>query len=66
MRAIAGPDLELIIDRVRNCKLPEIQDYVLEQTEQDPDDDHGFSPSITVVSGLDPRPACAGVVVGPA
>ena len=33
-KAIAGPDLELIIDRVKQATLPEIQDYVLEQAEQ--------------------------------
>ena len=33
-KAIDGADLESIIDRVRQSRLPEIQDYVLEQTEK--------------------------------
>jgi hypothetical protein len=32
-KAIAGADLELFVDRVKQCPLPEIQDYVLEQAE---------------------------------
>jgi hypothetical protein len=32
-KAIAGPDLELMIARVKQSTLPEIQDYVLEQAE---------------------------------
>ncbi len=32
-KAIAGPDLELIVHRVKECTLPEIQDYALEQAE---------------------------------
>ena len=33
-KAIAGPDLEMIVERVKECPLPEVQDYVLEQAEQ--------------------------------
>src|SRR5688572_25546496 len=33
-KAIAGADLELIIPRVKQSSLPEIQDYVLEEAEQ--------------------------------
>jgi hypothetical protein len=34
-KAIAGADLEMIIERVKQCSLPEIQDYVLERAEQE-------------------------------
>lgn len=33
-KAIAGADLELIVARVKQCLFPEIQDYALEQAEQ--------------------------------
>ncbi len=33
-KAIDGPDLELMIARVRECSIQEIQDYVLQQAEQ--------------------------------
>jgi hypothetical protein len=33
-KAIAGVDLELIVDRVKRCAMPEIQDYVLDEAEQ--------------------------------
>jgi hypothetical protein len=33
-QAIVGADLELIVPRVTQCVLPEIQDYVIEQAEQ--------------------------------
>jgi hypothetical protein len=29
-KAVAGPDLELLVDRIKQCPLPEIQAYVLE------------------------------------
>jgi hypothetical protein len=33
-KAIAGADLQLIVSRVKECSLPEIRDYALEQAEQ--------------------------------
>jgi len=33
-KAIAGADLELIVDRVKRCAMPEIQDYVIDEAEQ--------------------------------
>jgi hypothetical protein len=33
-KAIAGADLQLIVSRVKECRLPEIRNYALEQAEQ--------------------------------